>query len=221
MARQSLQWRSPRTCFTKALGDGRDPWLALPEYRTTPVETIGSRPVQRLMARRTKALMPTALTLLHPQVVEGVEKKIGLKRQKAKSYYDRSAYPLPQLEVGQEVRVPPLKKGQSWQAGTLVEQLSDRSFLVKTGNVNIRRNRHVLKPKEQNVPSENAKEQPVAASPDPKGNSPNLYLIQQPVPLLILCLISLLILRLECPRSAPVPEKWKHLRDSVTLSLEL
>ena len=44
------------------------------------------------------------------QVVEGVEKKIELKRQKAKSYYDRSAHPLPQLEVGQEVRVAPLKK---------------------------------------------------------------------------------------------------------------
>ena len=126
--------------------------------------------------------MPTASTLLRPQVVEGVEKKIELKRQKAKSYYDRSAHPLPQLEVGQEVRVAPLKKGQSWQAGTLLEQLSDRSHLVKTGSDNIRRNRHFLKPKEQSasstaqkVPSEVAKEQPVAAAaPDPKGNSPNL-----------------------------------------------
>ena len=117
------------------------------------------------------------------QVVEGVEKKIELKRQKAKSYYDRSAHPLPQLEVGQEVRVAPLKKGHSWQAGTLVEQLSDRSYLVKTGSDNIRGNRHFLKPKEQSasntaqrVPSEVTNEQPVAdaAAPDPIGNSPNL-----------------------------------------------
>ena len=127
-----------KNLFKKALRDSRAPWLALLEYRNTLVQTIGSSPAQRLMSRRTKSLMPTAATLLRPQVVEGVEKKIELKRQKAKSCYDRSAHPLPQLEVGQEVRVAPLKKRQIWQAGTLVEQLSDRSYLVKTGSDNIR-----------------------------------------------------------------------------------
>ena len=170
-----------KSLFKKALRDGRDPWLALLEYRNTPVETIGSSPAQRLMSRRTKTLMPTASTLLRPQVVSGVEKKIELKRQKAKSYHDRSAQPLPELEVGQEVRVAPLQKGKSWQAGTLVDQLSDRSYLVKTGNETIRRNRHYLKPKEQSaskvvskVPSEVTKEQSVAAPPVRKGNSPTL-----------------------------------------------
>ena len=52
---------------------------------------------------------------------------------------------------------------------------------MKTGSETIRRNRHFLKPKEQpvsntaqKVPLEVAKEQPVAAPPDGKGNSPNL-----------------------------------------------
>ena len=107
-----------KNLFKKALWDGRDPWLALLEYRNTPVETIESSPAQRLMSRRTKTLMPTASILLRPQIVEGVEKKIELKRQKAKTYHDRSAQPLPQLEVGREVRVAPLQRGQSWQAGT-------------------------------------------------------------------------------------------------------
>ena len=102
-----------KSLFKKALRDRRDPWLALLEYRNTPVETIGSSPAQRLMSRRTKTLMPTASTLLRPQVVSGVEKKIELKRQKAKSYHDRSAQPLPELEVGQEVRVVPLQKGKN------------------------------------------------------------------------------------------------------------
>jgi len=104
-----------------------------------------------------------------------------LKRQKAKSYHNRSAHPLPQLEAGQEVRVAPLKRGQSWQAGALVEKLSHRSYLMKTGSENIRQNRHFLKCKEQSVsntaqkvPSEVAKEQPVVAPPDRKGNNPNL-----------------------------------------------
>ena len=133
------------------------------------------------MSRRAKTLMLTASTLLRPQVVEGVKRKIKLKRQKAKSNYDRSAHPLPQLEVAQEVRVAPLKNGQSWQAGSLVEQLSDRSYMVKTGSKNIRRNKHFRKPKEnsvsitaQKVPSEVAKEQPVPAAPDQEGNSSNI-----------------------------------------------
>jgi len=78
MARLSLQ-PVTRSLFKKALRDGRDSWLALLEYRNTPVETIGSSSAQRLMSRRTKTLMPTASTLLCPQVVSGVEKKIELK----------------------------------------------------------------------------------------------------------------------------------------------
>ena len=63
----------------------------------------------------------------------------------------------------------------------LVKQLSDRSYLVKTGSNNIHRNRHFLKPKEQSasntaqkVPSEVAKEQPVTAAPDQKENTPSI-----------------------------------------------
>ena len=126
-------------------------WLSLLEYRNTPVETIGSSPAQRLMSRRRKTLMPTALTLLRPQVVEGVENKIEWRRQKAKSDSDRLAHSQPQHEVGQEVRVAPLRKGHSWQAGTLVEPFPDIFYLVKTDSENIRQNRHFCKPKEQSV----------------------------------------------------------------------
>ena len=63
-------------------------------------------------------MMPTASALLLPCVFED---KTELKRQKAKSYHDRSAYPSPPVEVGQEVRVAPVQKGKSWQPGTLVE----------------------------------------------------------------------------------------------------
>ena len=49
--------------------------------------------------------------------------KIELKRQKEKSYHDRSAHPLPPLEVGQDVSLAPHQKGKNWQPGTQVEQL--------------------------------------------------------------------------------------------------
>ena len=60
------------------------------------------------MSQRTKTLMSTASTLLRPGVMEGVEDHIKQKRQKVKSYRDRTAKLLPPLEVDQEVRVAPL-----------------------------------------------------------------------------------------------------------------
>ena len=137
--------------FKKAFRDGKEPWLVLLEYKNKPVETIGSSPAQRLMFRRTKTLMPTASTLLRPCAVKGVESQIKLKRQRAKDYHDQIAKLLPPLEVGQEVRVAPLQRGKSWQAGTIVKQLSDRSYLVKTGSENIRRNRQFLRQQEQST----------------------------------------------------------------------
>ena len=163
-----------RSLFKKALKDGKDPWLALLD-RNTPVEGIGSSPAQRLMSRRTKTLVPTASTLRHPHIVEGVKEKIKQKRQKAKSYHDRTAKVLPPLEVGQEVRVAPLQRHQSWTTGTCVEKLSDRSYLVGTEKATVRRNRQFLRPQEQsgNNPTgdhpiaSHPSDNPVTATPVP------------------------------------------------------
>ena len=75
------------------------------------------------MSQRTKTLMPTASTLLRPGVMEGVEDNIKQKRQKVKS----------------------------WQAGTLIKQLCNRSYLVRTGSETIHRNRQFLKPLKQSA----------------------------------------------------------------------
>ena len=138
--------------------------------------------------------------------------------EKAESYYDRSALTLLKVEVRQEVRVAPFKKGQSWQAGSLVEQLSDRSYLVKTGSENIRQNRHFLKPRKcpQKLPKTSLLLQLLI-----KKETAQTYLIHHPVPRLILCRISLLILCLQRPQSAPVPEYWYHQRDAMTCLLNL
>ena len=56
-----------------------------------------SSPAQRLMLRRTWTLLPTATSLLHPKVVEGVEDQIKQKKQKAKYYHDRTAKLLPEV----------------------------------------------------------------------------------------------------------------------------
>ena len=140
-----------KSLIKKTLKDNRDPWLALLDQRNTPTESIGTSPAQRLMSRHTRTLLPTATNLLHPKVPESVIEKLKLKRQKAKWYHDRSSRILPEIEIGQDVRIAPLQKNQTWKTGTCIEKLSDRSYVVKTNSDNqvLRRNREFLKPAEQ------------------------------------------------------------------------
>ena len=73
-----------KNLFKESLKDWKDPLLALLDQRNTLSEEIGSSPVQRLMSRRTRGLVPTATTMLKPKVEENVRDKIKLWKQKAK-----------------------------------------------------------------------------------------------------------------------------------------
>lgn len=135
-----------KNLFKKAIADKKDPWLALLDYRNTPTEGIKSSPCQRLMSRRTRTLVPVTTNLLYPEVVDGVQESLQLRRQKAKSYFDRNAKTLPELDIGQDVRVAGQRK-KTWQPGKCLEKLSDRSYLVQTDSEMVRRNREDIRPR--------------------------------------------------------------------------
>ena len=82
--------------------------------------------------------------------VASVADKIRHKRQVAKSYHDRKAQELPELEIGQEVCVAPYQNHPTWEAGICVDKLSDRSYLLESNGQLIRRNREDVKPKALN-----------------------------------------------------------------------
>ena len=86
-----------------------------------------------MMSRRTKTLLPTATNLLHPRVPENVGEKLKLKRQKAKWYHDRSARSLPEIDIGQEVRVAPLQRNETWTQGNLRCQAVGQILYGKNG----------------------------------------------------------------------------------------
>ena len=58
-----------KNLLKKAVLDKRDPYLALLEYRNTPVSDVIGSPAQRLMGRRTKTLLPTSNKLLQPKTI--------------------------------------------------------------------------------------------------------------------------------------------------------
>lgn len=126
--------------------EGEDIWLALLIARNTP-NTIGTSPVQRLFSRRTKTTIPTKIENLKPKIIDNVTEKIELRRRTSKLYYDRSARKLPKLDIGQEVivRLKP-ELNNDWSQGIILEELADRSFLVKVGEKTYRRNEHHIKP---------------------------------------------------------------------------
>ncbi|CAB4002906.1 Transposon Ty3-G Gag-Pol poly [Paramuricea clavata] len=144
--------QTAKKILSTAKKNNEDPYLALLGHRNTPRDNILGSPAQRLMARRTKTLLPISDTLLKPSVIEPSEvtKRLSHYRQQSKKYYDRTAKPLPNLQKGDVVRVTDIK-GKYMKKGTVINETSyPRSYMVNINGRNYRRNRrHLLKVKEE------------------------------------------------------------------------
>lgn len=119
-----------------------DPYLALLEFRSTPIEGIGLSPSQLLMSRRIKSILPTANKLLYPEVHQGVQQRLAERQAKQKPHYNKTAHPLPDLEIGDSVRY----KSGTWNPATITEKLPYRSYKILTPDgCTYRRNRVLLR----------------------------------------------------------------------------
>ena len=143
----------------------QDLHLAVLDWRNTPA-TNGSSPVQKLMSRRTRTLLPTPGVFLQPKVIGGVQENIKLQKQKAKRQYDKTAKPLPELQIGQPVRLQPTSHHTPWKTGTCVDTDGSRSYIIEldSGQV-LRRNRKHLRPARQ----------PETPTPEIHPAQPTLY----------------------------------------------
>ena len=130
--------------LVKSKKDQRDPYLSLLEYRSTPIDGVGS-PAQLLMNRHLRSRVPQMSSQLKPRVPgpHEVKKKLNLKQQKQKFYYDRQSKPLPKIHEGDRVRVR--MKGL-WKPGVVThKEVTPRSYRVKTDDGDeYRRNRKML-----------------------------------------------------------------------------
>ena len=114
-------------------------WQAVLEWRNPPTPGMSWSPVQRLMSRRTRTMLPCTPSLFKPVVIENVLEDIMLKRQKAKKCYDRRARPLPELVVGQPVRAK-INPKSTWQPAVVQENIALRSYIVQSNGRNYRQN---------------------------------------------------------------------------------
>ena len=85
----------------KADEDNRDPYIALLEYRNTPVTGLAYSPAELLMSRKLKDNLPVAGTLLQPKVVANAQQQWALRQAQQKHYYDRGARSLDEPQAGE------------------------------------------------------------------------------------------------------------------------
>ena len=71
--------KTAKNLMIKARDAGTDPHLAFLDYRNTPTQGMHTSPAQRLMNRRTRTLLPTAL--LKPEVVLESRTRAELQRR--------------------------------------------------------------------------------------------------------------------------------------------
>lgn len=84
--------------LSKAFEDGNDQCIALLQFTNTPVSGLKESPAQLLMSRMLKSKLPTTAPLLKPQVIHNAYHKVKERWDKLKSYYDRNAKPLLEIQ---------------------------------------------------------------------------------------------------------------------------
>lgn len=126
------------------LNTAEDPWKAVMEWRATPNRDFPS-PSERLYNRKIRTLVPQSPEALSDQTIdlEGVAQARENRQQRMTTTYNRQKRPLTTLQHGQPVMIKQVNdKMTKWRPATVLEPLSDRSYLVKNDKENIiRRNR--------------------------------------------------------------------------------
>lgn len=138
-----------KSLMQKAKADHKDPYLALLEYRNTPVDNFKT-PSQLLMSRRLRSILPCTHQQLKPKVAscQSTHAKRVLCQNNQKRYYNRSSKPLSTLHVGQRIR---FQENGCWKPAVVVKAADTaRSYHIQTPDgAEYRRNRrHLMNTKE-------------------------------------------------------------------------
>ena len=143
---------------------GEDQYLRLLSHRNTHTEGVDRSPVQRLISRRTRTLLPTANNLLQPRSISAKherEKKEDVQKKQV-HYYDRNARNLPILDKGETVRMKLFTLDtKEWKKAVVMRRLYERSYEVETADgASYRRNRAHLRMTKEPPPSTNMDDTP-------------------------------------------------------------
>ena len=139
--------KTVKRLMTRAKVVQGDVYLSLLDFRNTPTQGMSTSPMERLMSRRARTLLPIDETLLQPKLNQETGKERIQMKEKQKKYYNRNAKDLPPLLTGDVVRIEPEAKGQQWGKAKVISQneYRPRSYKVETeaGQILDRNRRHL------------------------------------------------------------------------------
>ena len=129
-----------KNMLKKAHEQNQDPYLALLEYRNTPVVGMNYSPTQMLMSRRLRTEIPVATSSLSPKVVDASADLINMQTRQ-KRYYDRHSKSLPPLKRD----VACYRRNKMWNKSCVVDVRNEpRSYVIRNEHGRMRRNRRDL-----------------------------------------------------------------------------
>nr|XP_050052015.1 uncharacterized protein K02A2.6-like [Dermacentor andersoni] len=108
--------------------------MALLEWRNTPRDDVLQSPVQRLMGRQTRTLLPVPTSHLEPRTIppDVVQGRLQEIRQRQRTYYNRGSRNLPPVMPGQQVTVYDTNQ-RTWSPAVFLRPADEhRSTIVKT-----------------------------------------------------------------------------------------
>ena len=165
--------------FTKCREAKGSEYQALLDWRNTPTEGVGSSPAQHFFGRRCRTLMPLTEVMLRPSYEISRDAKALLgKKTKQAYYYNRQARDLPPITTGEIVRMQ-LPGEKRWTPGTCTGPQGPRSFGVRVGDTEYRRNRRQLLQR-QEVPELPEPEQTVSHETTSNDDSSDPEKVEQP-----------------------------------------
>ena len=138
-----------KNLLRKAEDSGNDVFIALLEYRASPLDGVGLSSAQLLMNRQLRTKLPTAPELLKPLPIPSQKAQLDKRQEAQKYYHDKHAVVLPEIEKDEIVRMRNPNTAK-WEPAIVQEDLGNRSFRLRNDRGRIyRRNReHILKSRE-------------------------------------------------------------------------
>ena len=119
--------------------------MILLEWNNTTTENENYIPSEKLFGRKSRTLLPILNKMLDPRhETEEEQRKIKIKKEKQKHYYDRNIHEYETILTDDiiEMKTP---GSRHWTQGTYIEEISPRKFKVEVDDKTYIRNRKYLK----------------------------------------------------------------------------
>ena len=159
----------------KADESKQDAFLALSEFRKSPISEMDESTAELLKSRKLRTRLPTSKSLLQPQPrsTSSIRRDLLTRQQRQKAFYDRGTRPLSKLHEGEPVRV---KRRRKWTPAVVVKrhQALRSNIAAIPDETQMRRNRFHLQPTEVEAsPAPCPAREAVASDESNTGMQPN------------------------------------------------